>query len=215
MIGGTAAGLICKHRYSYDGDHVLENLKAKFDKYLKELEQQVGWITNRIKPPVLILGSFNGIETGIRQLLRTQPLETMVVQGIKIPTLAEMLRIKAFLIVKRNTTRDFLDFTALTDKLQGKNSENYDKITTTLSCLDILYPQPNKDSLIRQLAKQLIEPKPYDLERTVLQKYKGLKPPYNEWSYIEKRCGKIAVVIIEYSLSQGETQDETSSYPGR
>lgn len=192
-----------------------QNLKNEFEKYLKELEQQVGWITTRIKPPVLILGSFQGIETGIRQLIRTKPLETMLVNGIKIPTLPEMLRIKGFLVVKRNTTRDFLDFTAIADKLQGGNIKKYDEVIGALSQLDVLYPQANTELVTRQLAKQLIEPRPYDLERlekTVLKKYKGLRQPYNEWAYIEKRCSEIAAAMIESCLLL-EVSSETPSYP--
>ena len=34
------------------------------------------WKTVRIHPPKLILGNFQGIETGIRQLMRSRPLET-------------------------------------------------------------------------------------------------------------------------------------------
>ena len=78
-----------------------------------------GWTTARVNRPVLILGSLDGIETGVRQLIRTEPLETTTVsagiQEITIPTEAEILRIKGFLLLRRNATRDYVDFAALAD----------------------------------------------------------------------------------------------------
>jgi hypothetical protein len=47
----------------------------------------------------------DGIETGIRQLIRKEPLETRQIESygelITLPTLPEMLRIKAVLILTR------------------------------------------------------------------------------------------------------------------
>jgi hypothetical protein len=62
-----------------------------------------------------------GIETGARQLIRDQPLETrdINVGGVclVVPAEPEMLRIKAVLILKRKATRDYLDFVALAERL--------------------------------------------------------------------------------------------------
>ena len=62
-----------------------------------------------------------GIETGARQLIRDQPLETrdINVGGVclVVPAEPEMLRIKAVLILKRKATRDYLDFAALAERL--------------------------------------------------------------------------------------------------
>jgi len=84
---------------------------------LADLEAVAGWKTARILRPVQILGSLDGIETGVRQLIREEPLETTQIeyqgQTITLPTEAEMLRIKAVLILQRNATRDYLDFVAL------------------------------------------------------------------------------------------------------
>lgn len=43
------------------------------------LESVAGWKTARVQRPVQILGRLDGIETGIRQLIRDQPLETITV----------------------------------------------------------------------------------------------------------------------------------------
>src|SRR2546423_353645 len=70
----------CRHpcwaRLSSDADHVLTDLKQRFDTVLAELESVAGWTTARVTRPVQILGSLDGIETGGRRLIRQRPLET-------------------------------------------------------------------------------------------------------------------------------------------
>ncbi|HBA54681.1 hypothetical protein [Syntrophorhabdus aromaticivorans] len=190
LVGGTASALHCDHRISIDGDHVIADLKEKFDTVLHELERQAGWITNKISPPVMILGSFEGIETGLRQLIREKPLETMTVRGIRIPTIKEMARIKGYLVVRRNATRDYLDFCALADKLGSS-------IIESMASMDDCYPQKGTETIMRQLCKQLADPVPYDLKRVHLRQYKGLKEPYNEWGYISMRCRQISLLLVE------------------
>ena len=69
----------------------------------------------------MILGRLDGIETGVRQLIRSEPLETTTIPFrdgvITLPTEAEILRIKGALILRRNAVRDYLDFVALADHL--------------------------------------------------------------------------------------------------
>ena len=108
LVGGTASALD-------DADHILTDLQE----VLEELESVAGWRTARIKRPVMILGSLDGIETGVRQLIRDKPLETTRIRHagaeLTVPTQSEILRIKGVLILKRNATRDYLDFAALAD----------------------------------------------------------------------------------------------------
>ncbi len=79
LVGGTAVAIFAHHRRSRDADHVLPDLRDRFDDVLAQLEAVGGWRTARVKRPVLILGSLDGIETGVRQLIREQPLETQEV----------------------------------------------------------------------------------------------------------------------------------------
>lgn len=74
-----------------------------------------------------MLGNVEGIDAGLRNQRRSAPLETieMSVQGgrrLRLPTLEETLRIKAFLIVDRNATRDYLDVAALSHHIGLKRS---------------------------------------------------------------------------------------------
>lgn len=46
-MGGTAAALHAGHRRSHDADHVLEDLRERFDHVLAHLERAAGWQTER------------------------------------------------------------------------------------------------------------------------------------------------------------------------
>ena len=78
LVGGTAAAMYAEHRFSHDADPVLTDLRHRFDEVLAQLESVAGWKTARVRRPVQILGSLDGIETGVRQLIRDEPLETAV-----------------------------------------------------------------------------------------------------------------------------------------
>jgi hypothetical protein len=193
LVGGTATAIHADHRVSTDADHVLTNLTARFDEVLAQLESVAGWKTARIKRPVQILGSLDGIETGVRQLIRSDPLETEQVSArgrtITVPTKAEMLRIKAVLILKRNATRDYIDFVAMYDQLGAKGT------LAAMSSFDRYYPQPNGESAMQQLIVQLSSAMPFDLSQTDLSEYKKLSSRWQDWSVIRKACAECALQL--------------------
>ncbi len=189
LVGGTAAALHAGHRISMAADYVLPNLKKQFAEVLKKVEEEAGWSTKRLEPPVLILGHFHSVRVGIRQLIRSTPLETTVVRGIRIPTVEEMLRIKGYLIVRRNATRDYIDFAALFDNLGVERS------LKALESIDSLYPQKEGGSISQQLSLQLAEPKPWDLSQTDLSHYKAITPPYADWKEVKHRLSAAAQKI--------------------
>ncbi len=195
LVGGTASAIHASHRFSRDADHVLIDLRLRFDEILKELESVAGWKTARVQRPVLILGSLDGIETGVRQLIREQPLETMEFMAngarICIPTLAEILRIKSVLILKRNATRDYLDFVALASKMSPRD------IAAALGSFDVLYPQPNGQSALQQLHIQLAHPVPYDLEETELSEYKNLALEWHDWHAVQQVCMRVSAQLFD------------------
>jgi len=195
LVGGTAAAIFTGPRVSYDADHVLVDLRAHFDSILKDLESVAGWKTARIKPPVLILGSLDGIETGIRQLIRSEPLETCEVyargQKITVPTRNEILRIKAALVLKRNATRDYLDFAALACSM------GIEKTMEALQEFDRLYPQENQESPLHQLAIQLASPLPFDLEGMDLKTFKNLETKWTCWENVVEQCVVVSGAIFD------------------
>jgi hypothetical protein len=190
LVGGTAAALHAGHRVSLDADYVMRDLRERYGEVLAQVEREAGWKTSRIAPPVMILGHFQGVRTGIRQFIRTEPLETIRVRGLRVPTEEEILRIKAYLIVRRNTTRDYVDFVALFDLL------GTEKALSALNPLDRLYPQASGASVLQQLAVQLGEPLPWDLTKTDLSRYKALKPPYTDWNEVRRRAFAAAQAIL-------------------
>src|SRR5437870_11810392 len=106
LVGGTAAAIHGQHRISMDGDHVLEDLRERFDEVLATLEAESGWQTERVQRPFIILWQLNGILTCIRQLRRTVPLETEIISALRVSTLTDIVRIKTRLLVTSNTLRD-------------------------------------------------------------------------------------------------------------
>ncbi|PKO20761.1 MAG: hypothetical protein CVU38_18405 [Chloroflexi bacterium HGW-Chloroflexi-1] len=195
LVGGTASALYAGHRLSTDADHVLTDLRHRFDAVLAELESVAGWKTARIRRPVQILGSLDGIETGVRQLIRDEPLETTQIEcfgeKLTIPTEAEILRIKGVLILKRNATRDYLDFVALADHLGDE------KTVEALRPFDRLYPQPNEESALQQLQIQLANPLPYDLGEPGLAEYKNLDARWHNWQTVKAVCIGYATLIFD------------------
>ena len=208
LVGGTASAIYAGHRFSRDADHVLTDLNSRFDQVLRELESVAGWKTARVQRPVQILGSLDGIETGVRQLIREEPLETNVVDSrgarLTVPTEGEILRIKGVLILKRNATRDYLDFVALADRMDERH------VATALQSFDRLYPQPNGESPLQQLQIQLANPMPYDLDETELSEYKNLNPRWHDWKTVKAACAHAATVIFDQVC---EMDPETSPTP--
>ena len=194
LVGGTLVAIFAQHRLSRDADHVLPDLPDRFDEVLAELESVAGWHTARLKRPVLILGSLDGIETGVRQMIREQPLETQEVAigdvRIVVPTEEELLRIKGILILKRNATRDYLDFSALAERIGPA------RVMEALATLDQLYPQASGESALQQLQVQLSNPMPYDLEDTDLSEYRRLHPKWHDWNRVKDVCANIAIQIF-------------------
>ena len=195
LVGGTASAIHAEHRFSRDADHVLTDLRHRFDDVLAELESVAGWKTARVQRPVQILGSLDGIETGVRQLIRDEPLETAVVEllgaRITVPTEGEILRIKGVLILKRNATRDYLDFVALADHMGNE------KVALALESFDRLYQQSSGESPLQQLQVQLANALPYDLEETELSEYKNLNTRWHNWNAVKTVCSHLATVIFD------------------
>jgi hypothetical protein len=195
LVGGTASAIHAGHRFSRDADHVLTDLRHRFDAVLAQLESVAGWKTARVQRPVQILGSLDGIETGVRQLIRDEALETAVVDyhgaRITVPAEGEILRIKGVLVLKRNATRDYLDFVALAAHMGDE------RIARALRSFDRLYRQDSGESPLQQLQVQLANALPYDLEETELSEYKNLDPRWHDWQVVKAACSRLATVIFD------------------
>ncbi|MGH3870031.1 MAG: nucleotidyl transferase AbiEii/AbiGii toxin family protein [Pseudonocardiaceae bacterium] len=196
LVGGSAAALYAGHRDSYDHDHVLVDLADRFDAVLEAVESQDGWVTNRVTPGKI--GELGGIETGIRQLIRRTPLETVRIElpsgeSVTAPTPEETLRVKAFLILRRNQTRDYLDVAALADQMGIEHA------AVTLSGVDEYYADQHQggDGVASQLVRQLAEPAPTDRSSTrSLRQYKNLAARWQEWDEVVSVCRSLATTMV-------------------
>jgi hypothetical protein len=196
LVGGTAAALHAGHRQSLDGDHVVADLRERFDEVLADLEAAAGWRTSRVQRPVAILGQLDGIMTGIRQLRRTRPLETEEIAGLRVPTLAEMARIKAWLLATRHTVRDYLDTVVLLERLGDLGAAE------AFAAFDALYSQPTGASPLAEVAERLARAAPSDAPEVDLGTHKALTAPWNDWTHVAAR-GRHWAEVLAASLLRG------------
>ena len=197
LVGGSAAALHADHRESLDHDHVVSDLEQRFDSILENLEALGDWSTARAQPGKIILDELGGIETGVRQLLRSRPLETAEahVRGMPlvVPTAAEILRIKGWLALSRNQTRDYLDVAALADRI------GLDEAAAVLRGIDDYYADINQrpEAVATQLARQLADPRPRDAEVTTqLSSYKALDSRWQDWSTVKAVLAELAERMV-------------------
>jgi hypothetical protein len=199
LVGGSAAILYADHRESRDHDHVVADLADRFEMVLEAVEEDEGWATNRVTPGKVILGNLDGIEAGVRQMIRKTPLEITEIalpsgEALTVPTIEETLRIKAFLIVRRNQTRDYLDLAALSDHIGIEHAAE------VLSSIDDYYADQNDtdEGIASQLVRQLSEPSPAD--RSVIDQlpsYRRLRKRWTDWGAVTADLAAVAARMAE------------------
>ena len=196
LEGGAAAAFHAGHRDSFDHDPVLSDLADRYGQVLEAMEATDGWVTSvrAGRPPLTLLGSLGGIDAGLRQLRRARPLEVVDValpddRHVRVPTLPEVLRIKAYLVVQRNQVRDYVDVVALADRL------GHSEAVGVLADIDGYYDDRSAvgDSVLTALVQQLSEPRPRDTRVTgQLDAYKGLEPRWHDWATVVDACQGLA-----------------------
>ena len=198
LVGGSAAALHAGHRLSFDHDHVIENLDKRYGEAIAALESIAGWRTRRRVRGKLVLGAIDHIEAGLRNQRRSAPLETTTItlqdgRELELPTVGEMLRIKTFLLVERNATRDYLDVAALSHHMGLKKS------AAALERMNELYAEFVGESgdILTSIAVKLSNPDPYDLTDVDLSEYKGIVPPWNDWQAVEAQCRALVVALLK------------------
>lgn len=185
------------HRISFDHDHVVADLRERFDAILDAIETDEGWAINRLVPGKIILGELGGIETGVRQMIRGRPLEVERVvldsgATLVVPTPEEALRVKSFLAVRRNQVRDYLDIAALADKLGVLRA------AAVLGRIDEYYADQRAGdlSVASQVARQLAEPRPRDgAVIAELGSYRALDPRWT-WGAVCEVLAQVADAMV-------------------
>lgn len=206
LVGDAAAAMYARHRESFDHDHVLADLAERYAEVVEAVEATDGWVTSvrASSPPLTLLGSLDGVEAGLRQLRRTRAVEVEEVRVgtrvLRVPTLPECLRIKAFLVVQRNQVRDYLDTVALADRLGLPHS------AAVLADLDSYYSDRSDgpDAVVTAVVQRLSEPNPRDSRVTSqLTAYKGLVARWQRWAAVVDDCAALADAIIERRSAGG------------
>lgn len=198
LVGGSAAILYADHRESRDHDHVLPDLADRFEMVLEAVEEDEGWATNRVTPGKVILGNLDGIEAGVRQMIRKAPLEVTKVElpsgaEVTVPTIEETLRIKAFLVVRRNQARDYLDTAALATAL------GVDEAAEVLGQIDEYYADQAEtgEGIASQLTRQLGDPQPADSQVIAqLPSYRRLRQEWKDWNAVTETLGEVAARMV-------------------
>jgi hypothetical protein len=199
LVGGSAAAIYANHRLSTDHDHVIADLSDRFEMVLDAVESDAGWVTNRLVYGKVILGNLDGIEAGVRQMIRKRPLETAKISlpsgaTLIVPTADETLRVKAFLVVRRNQTRDYLDVAALAD---GAGVVDAARV---LARIDDYYADQRGegDGVASQVARQLADPRPKDEAVTrQLASYRKLDSRWTDWREVRRVLSQVAASMTE------------------
>ncbi|HWM55895.1 MAG TPA: hypothetical protein VNO20_10960 [Solirubrobacterales bacterium] len=165
---------------------------------LEAVEEDEGWATNRVTPGKVILGNLDGIEAGVRQMIRQAPLEIVTVElpsggEVTVPTAEETLRIKAFLVVRRNQTRDYLDLAALSEYL------GVDRAAEVLASIDDYYADQHGegDGVASQLVRQLSDPQPADSSVIAqLSSYRRLRSRWSDWNAVTEVLGAVGARML-------------------
>lgn len=129
-----------------------------------------------------------------RLLTRRSPLETTNVllptgDRLQIPTGAETLRLKGYLILQRNRSRDFEEFSELVDSMDVHTAAE------VLAGMDRYYcGQPARDHWVAtQLVRRLADPAPTDGPDIATS---GADAEAR-WAKVRQRCLSVAVAMLE------------------
>jgi len=175
LVGGTAAALHAGHRQSRDHDHVLADLRERFDTVLDAVEADDGWALIRERP------------------LEVEQVELPSGATLRVPTIDETLRIKAFLMIRRNQVRDYLDVAALADRM------GVQRAAEVLREIDDYYAEQRAgdEAMASQVSRQLAQPMPRDVQVTAeLAHYKGLDRRWTSWGAVTAALAEVAAAMI-------------------
>jgi heme transporter len=125
---------------------------------------------------------------------RRSPVETTHVQlptgdRLQIPTGAETLRLKGYLIMSRNNSQDYADFAELVDTMDAENA------AVVLAGMDRYYAgqSPRRQWIASQLVRRLADPHPSDIDNDGWPE----SDTKADWDSVRRRCLAVAVAMLE------------------
>jgi uncharacterized membrane protein YdfJ with MMPL/SSD domain len=125
---------------------------------------------------------------------RRSPVETTHVQlptgdRLLVPTGAEALRLKGYLIMRRNSSRDYADFADMVETVEPENA------AVVLAGMDTYYgcQTPRRQWIATQLVRRLADPQPCDFGDD-----ESSDPDAKaNWDDVRQRCLSVAVAMLE------------------
>jgi RND superfamily putative drug exporter len=143
--------------------------------------------------------AIDALETGAHgadrpQFERRSPVETTHVQlptgdRLLVPTGAEALRLKGYLIMCRNSSRDYADFADMVETVEPETA------AVVLAGMDRYYccQTPRPHWIATQLVRRLADPHPSDLGDD-----HWTEPDARaDWDEVRQRCLSVAVAMLE------------------
>jgi RND superfamily putative drug exporter len=125
---------------------------------------------------------------------RRSPVETTHVQlptgdRLQVPTGAEALRLKGYLIMCRNSSRDYADFADMVETVEPENA------AVVLAGMDRYYccQAPRRQWIATQLVRRLADPHPSDFSADELSEPDARA----DWEDVRQRCLSVAVAMLE------------------
>ena len=105
-----------------------------------------------------------------------------------VPTGAETLRLKSYLLMCRNSTRDYAEFARLVDSMETVTAAR------VLTGMDRYYcgQRPRKQWVATQLVRRLADPQPADDPDEPA-------PADADWDTVRRRCLSVAVAMLDRS----------------
>jgi heme transporter len=170
----------------------------------------IPWGTRPVHPVTLWRGrlsvAIDALETDSSEIAgpkrplyqRRSPVETTHVQlptgdRLLVPTGAEALRLKGYLIMCRNSRRDFAEFADMVETMEPETA------AVVLAGMDRYYCCQPRGSFSRrqwmasQLVRRLADPNPTDLDQDQLS-----EPEIQaDWDEVRQRCLSVAVAMLE------------------
>ena len=189
-VGGTAAALYARHRVSLDVDFVSPYLRERFDEVESALSELPGFAFARLRRPVLILGKVGEDEVGIRQLRRREPLEAVERDGLWLPTLAELIRVKSFVLSDRRAVRDYVDVCALVE------TAGIAEAVQAMQPFARLYRGLTTAGPLTAFAEAAFDT-PADASDVDLRQWRMLRSEYQDLDRVRAVCEQFALEIIE------------------
>jgi RND superfamily putative drug exporter len=106
-----------------------------------------------------------------------------------IPTGAETLRLKGYLIMCRNSSRDYAEFADMVDTLEPETAAE------VLAGMDEYYcsQPPRRQWIATQLVRRLADPHPSDFSDDQWSEPDAKA----EWDEVRQRCLSVAVAMLE------------------